>query len=337
MPLPGSGPISLDDMHVEVGDPAGTLCSIDDANIRLLTGDPQGSIQSFSDFYGTSNSELITVTEGQWNNFGNIYTGYSEDFNGGFGSRSPTTFEGFNITQLWTLELSGGGERFRVGLDQTESDTVGKILIQGYNRPVFPLVSPSLGGDQFQVSAGFYYPDLLYRPSGWNGTGSRTVTLFNQDGTAPLSGDVDTVINVGYENVSLRESRGFSLGNLTIGNSQPLNGNVGSFNSGSPTIGRYENRIVYIGYGRFNSGDWGFYVSAESVGLMNSDIFTSVTLDNPSTTFSTASATSVLQLNFDSTAGGPSYRKTRWFWGPVSAPTSAWNAGQVRTLTFNYD
>ena len=38
MALPASGTISLNQMHIEVGGSSGTLCSINDADIRGLIG-----------------------------------------------------------------------------------------------------------------------------------------------------------------------------------------------------------------------------------------------------------------------------------------------------------
>lgn len=52
MPLPISGPISLDDIHVEAGGTTGTLANINDADIRALIGASPGATMNFSDFYG---------------------------------------------------------------------------------------------------------------------------------------------------------------------------------------------------------------------------------------------------------------------------------------------
>ena len=55
MPLPSSGAISLDQMHVEVGGTSGTTCSINDSDIRgLIPGRASGALSRFSDFHGRS-------------------------------------------------------------------------------------------------------------------------------------------------------------------------------------------------------------------------------------------------------------------------------------------
>lgn len=52
MPLQESGAISLDDMHVIVGGTTATVCTINDADIRAITGVGSGATSSFSSFYG---------------------------------------------------------------------------------------------------------------------------------------------------------------------------------------------------------------------------------------------------------------------------------------------
>ena len=59
MVLPASGPLSLDDIHVEAGGTTGTLASINDADIRALIGKASGVAMSFSEWYGAS--ALITL------------------------------------------------------------------------------------------------------------------------------------------------------------------------------------------------------------------------------------------------------------------------------------
>jgi len=60
MPLPTSGPISLNEIHIEAGGSSGTTASLNDTDIRALAGITSGTI-SFNDFYGAS-SELNWAT-----------------------------------------------------------------------------------------------------------------------------------------------------------------------------------------------------------------------------------------------------------------------------------
>lgn len=64
MPLPSSGAISLNQMHVEVGGSSGTQCSINDSDIRGLISKASGAQSSFSQFYGASASSNWSATLG---------------------------------------------------------------------------------------------------------------------------------------------------------------------------------------------------------------------------------------------------------------------------------
>lgn len=55
MPLPSSGSISLNQMHIEVGGTSGTTCSLNDSDIRgLIPNRASGALSRFSDFHGRS-------------------------------------------------------------------------------------------------------------------------------------------------------------------------------------------------------------------------------------------------------------------------------------------
>ena len=54
MPLPSSGNITLNQMHVEAGGSSGTSCYINDSDIRALIGKGSGSTMYFSEWYGAS-------------------------------------------------------------------------------------------------------------------------------------------------------------------------------------------------------------------------------------------------------------------------------------------
>ena len=54
MALPGSGTITLNQMHVEVGGSSGSACSLNDSDIRGLIGKGSGVSMSFSEWYGAS-------------------------------------------------------------------------------------------------------------------------------------------------------------------------------------------------------------------------------------------------------------------------------------------
>lgn len=92
MALPSSGAISLNEMHIEAGGTTGTLCSINDADIRALIDKASGVQMSFSEWYGAVAAlwsadmhsetstyrgvQLSTAPNGSWTsqNYGNSGT-----------------------------------------------------------------------------------------------------------------------------------------------------------------------------------------------------------------------------------------------------------------------
>lgn len=62
MALQSSGAISLNDIHIEAGGSSGTLCTINDSDIRGLIGKSSGATSSFSEFYGASSRGEQTYT-----------------------------------------------------------------------------------------------------------------------------------------------------------------------------------------------------------------------------------------------------------------------------------
>ena len=132
MPLPSSGAISLNQMHVEAGGSSGTLCSISDSDIRALINKAlPPTTASFSEWYGASASlnylmlsgNATYVAPGQYNPeqrylghtggsfiFGSGYaTAYDRTINGRTKRcRSMTAMVGQNGYQLVLLDISGG-------------------------------------------------------------------------------------------------------------------------------------------------------------------------------------------------------------------------------------
>ena len=54
MPLPSSGAISLDQIHVEAGGSSSTTASLNDSDIRAMIGKSSGAVNSFSEYRGVS-------------------------------------------------------------------------------------------------------------------------------------------------------------------------------------------------------------------------------------------------------------------------------------------
>lgn len=81
MPLPSSGQISLNQMHVEAGGTSGTQASMNDSDIRGLVSAAANSQMTFSSFYGASSSILsTTLTIGRFDN-SSSYAGVNHGYN----------------------------------------------------------------------------------------------------------------------------------------------------------------------------------------------------------------------------------------------------------------
>ena len=66
MTLPTSGPITLNQMHTEVGGSSGTPCTLNDSDIRGLIGKSSGAAMFFNEWYGAAASFSVNFTPGFW-------------------------------------------------------------------------------------------------------------------------------------------------------------------------------------------------------------------------------------------------------------------------------
>lgn len=71
MALQSSGAISLDDMHVELGESSGTQVSINDTDVRGLIDKGDGVSMSFNEWYGASAVTYVNATGGTTTTSGN--------------------------------------------------------------------------------------------------------------------------------------------------------------------------------------------------------------------------------------------------------------------------
>lgn len=97
MPLQTSGPISLNEIHIEAGGTTGTTASINDADIRGLISKTSGALMSFSEWYGASAvtywDTTMTVGVFQFKSNPPIY-GYADA--AGYGSLDDDTVDNMN-------------------------------------------------------------------------------------------------------------------------------------------------------------------------------------------------------------------------------------------------
>ena len=110
MPLPSSGAISLNDMHIEVGGSSGTQVSINDSDIRGLIGKSSGAQMAFNEWYGASAVGTMPAY-GRTETLG--HTGYfaTQQIDSGYGANVLNIYYkrsviGYTITQA-ELEEAG--------------------------------------------------------------------------------------------------------------------------------------------------------------------------------------------------------------------------------------
>lgn len=85
MALPNAGvPLSINDIHIEVGGVSGTTASLNDADIRTLVGTSPGTPTSISDYYGTAYNEFAGLIGA--NDTGDSYLYGYQTLNAGAGT-----------------------------------------------------------------------------------------------------------------------------------------------------------------------------------------------------------------------------------------------------------
>jgi len=119
MPLPTSGQIDLNAIHVEAGGTTGTAATINDTDIRGLVGVSSGVAMDFADWYGASgNDEDTTFTGGSNSQTLGGYKGVSAGAatTGTFGSYTDRVFDVGNgsntVYAIYRYSTTSGKETF---------------------------------------------------------------------------------------------------------------------------------------------------------------------------------------------------------------------------------
>jgi hypothetical protein len=107
MTLPTTGPLSLDAIHIEAGGASGTLCTINDADIRALIGKAASTSMGFDEWYGASADTPIVATGGTISTSGNTKF---HTFTSG-GNFTVTALAQGSFSNLFDVFVLGGGGR----------------------------------------------------------------------------------------------------------------------------------------------------------------------------------------------------------------------------------
>jgi len=71
MPLPSSGAISLNQIHIEAGGSSGSLATLNDSDIRDMIAKSSGAANSFNEYYGITNTAPVATYVGRLQTTGN--------------------------------------------------------------------------------------------------------------------------------------------------------------------------------------------------------------------------------------------------------------------------
>lgn len=144
--LPTSGPISLNDIHVELGGTSGTTVSFNDADVRGLNGNKaNGALQRMDQFRGRANEFLFSVS----GNMANVNTNTLATNAGWNGSaRLVMTVP----SGSWIYSGSTGSPALTVNTNETKVINYGKIIGKGGNGGRGGYGGGGAGGPAIQIN-----------------------------------------------------------------------------------------------------------------------------------------------------------------------------------------
>ena len=199
MPLPSSGAISLNQMHVEAGGTSGTQASMNDSDIRGLVNAAANSQMTFSSFYGASSSLFsATMTVGSLIIAGGDYAigsdnyGFNDNtrsglFSASWGSLSSTSASGFSnsgSTLAHLAHITGSISAVRLVVDDntTISNSGWTTLTIGsttFSRTAATFTfsgNAGVGTNNSQGNKGTWQWNTTNNPFGTSGTKSISIT-----------------------------------------------------------------------------------------------------------------------------------------------------------------
>jgi len=165
MPLPSSGAISLNQIHVEAGGSSGTQASLNDTDIRAIIGKSSGASNAFSEYYGVSASAPSVSYRGRASTTGN-----------GFPAGYISLSSGTKVVVV-CLQLAGSGNTY-VNLGSSAMTLAAKVdtatPVTGvwgaaYTSAVYYLTTSSSGSVYISGNGGSGRSSLtVYEVTGYN-------------------------------------------------------------------------------------------------------------------------------------------------------------------------
>ena len=209
MPLPGSGQISLNQIHVEAGGSSGTQASMNDSDIRAMIGKGSGAQNSFNEYYSVSASSPSIQ------NMGNIIT-----TGNGFPSGFVSLNSGTKVVVV-TCQLAGSGNTY-VSLGGTGMTLAAKV----------DTVTPVSGIWQAAYTSAIYYLETSSSGSlyvaGNGGSGRSVIQIFEITGynsSTPYTTDTAQQTNVDHSASITVASQynGLTVGSVITEDTIPVN------------------------------------------------------------------------------------------------------------------
>lgn len=155
MALQSSGAISLNEIHIEAGGSSGTLCTINDSDIRGLISKGSGATMSFNEWYGASASVSHTVSTS-----GTIYTEYDTTSGEYFVNAGVNT----NQTSIGINYAGAGydGQYFLALMSNSTSTNIATTLNSTYDYVAWSSGSNSISATSVTWND-YTFPALGYR------------------------------------------------------------------------------------------------------------------------------------------------------------------------------
>ena len=149
MPLPSSGQITINQIHVEAGGGSGSQAAINDADIRDMIAKGSGSQNAFNEYYGVSAAAPVATYKGRTLTTGN-----------GFPTGNVTLSSGSKLVVV-TCQLAGGGNTYvNVGgvsatlAAKMDTAPTGGVWAAGLTSAVYYLVTSASGSTQITGNGG---------------------------------------------------------------------------------------------------------------------------------------------------------------------------------------
>jgi hypothetical protein len=185
MALQTSGPISLNDIHIEAGGTSGTSASLNDSDIRDMISKGSGATSSFSEYYGASSTATLKCSH-----IGSIPKLSLGDCNPGgyFGAGIATAIEGYRaFPESLSGSLAPYFEDVVIGLDLTYYAGHFLILVykDGMSGAGAGLSNITLTRDDGGYTNSSPIQDNRGVYGNWNSDQTRRLALFSEIDTYP--------------------------------------------------------------------------------------------------------------------------------------------------------